>query len=163
MNGLSFPADEFEQRLAKIRGKMKAAGMNALVVTRGENIFYGSGFRASHFASWLFELHALIIPASGHPRLMTRALEREIARLQWTDSPRLYMDHENPYELLRHILGETGNTDKTIGIEERFLKVSQLKKIQRHLPSAPLIDASGLIESVAASPSPAGPTAYATA
>jgi Xaa-Pro dipeptidase len=155
VNELAFPAAEFEQRLAKIRAKMKAAGLNALVVTRGENIFYGSGFRASHFASWLSELHALIIPESGNPRLMTRALEREIARLQWTSAPSLYMDHENPYEVLRRILAETGHADKTIGVEERFLKVSQLKKIQSHLPTATFVDASGLIESVAASPSPA--------
>lgn len=155
MNQLSFPATEFEHRLAEIRARMKKAGLNAFVVTRGENIFYGSGFRASHFASWLSELHALIIPESGHPRLMTRALEREIAKLQWTETPSLYMDHENPYEVLRRILEESGNSDKTIGIEERFLKVSQLKKIQKHLPSATLFDVSGLIESVAASPSPA--------
>jgi Xaa-Pro dipeptidase len=152
---LAFPAAEFEQRLARIRAKMKAAGLNALMVTRGENIFYASGFRASHFASWLSELHALIIPESGAPRLMTRALEREIARLQWTDSPSLYMDHENPYEILRRILAETGNTDSAIGIEERFLKVSQLKKIQAHLPGAKFVDASGLVENVAASPSSA--------
>ena len=132
---------------------MKAAGINALVVTRGENIFYGSGFRASHFASWLSELHALVIPETGVPRLMTRSLEREIAKLQWTPSPHLYMDHENPYEVLRRILAETGNTDKRIGIEERFLKVSQLKKIQNVLPGASFADASGLIESVAAIPS----------
>jgi Xaa-Pro dipeptidase len=155
VDGLSFPAAEFEQRLAKIRMKMKAANLNALIVTRGENIFYGSGFRASHFASWLSELHALVIPESGAPRLMTRSLEREIARLQWTGSPSLYMDHENPYEVLLRILSESGNTAGTIGIEERFLKVSQLKKIQSHLPSATLVDVSGLIEGVAASPSPA--------
>jgi Xaa-Pro aminopeptidase len=47
---------------------MKAAGLDALILTRGENIFYGSGFRASHFASWLSELHALIVPAQGAPR-----------------------------------------------------------------------------------------------
>jgi Xaa-Pro aminopeptidase len=155
VNELAFPAAEFEQRLARIRAKMNAAGLNALVVTRGENIFYASGFRASHFASWLSELHALIIPESGNPRMMTRALEREIARLQWTDSPSLYMDHENPYEVLHRILAETGTTDRTIGIEDRFLKVSQLKKIQAHLPGAKFVDASGLIENVAASPSPA--------
>src|SRR5262245_24504185 len=108
---------------------MKARGLDALVLTRGENIFYACGFRASHFASWLSELQALVIPATCEPRMMTRALEREIARLQWTDQPSLYMDHENPYEVLRRILAETGNTGKTIGIEERFLKVSQLKKI----------------------------------
>ena len=155
MNELCFPAAEFEQRLAKIRTKMKAAGLNALVVTRGENIFYASGFRASHFASWLSELHALVIPESGHPRLITRALEREIAALQWTEAPSLYMDHENPYEVLMRILAEMGSADKTVGIEERFLKVSQLRRIQALLPSANLVDASGLVESVAASPSAA--------
>jgi Xaa-Pro aminopeptidase len=134
---------------------MKAAGLDALILTRGENIFYGSGFRGAHFASWLSELHALVIPANGESRLMTRALEREIAKLQWTASPQLYMDHENPYDLLVKILKESDNTQKTIGIEERFLKVSQLKNIQRHLPGAKFTDVSGLVESIAAKPSEA--------
>jgi Xaa-Pro dipeptidase len=153
LNELSFSAAEFEGRLAKIRERMKARALDALVLTRGENIFYGSGFRASHFASWLSELHALVIPANGAPRLLTRALEREIAKLQWTGSPRLYADHENPYEILVNILNESDNAAKIIGVEERFLKVSQLKKIQSHLPGAKLSDASGLVEAVAAVPS----------
>ena len=155
MSELSFSAAEFEQRIAKIRERMKARGLDAVVLTRGENIFYGCGFRASHFASWLSELHALVIPAAGEPRMMTRALEREISKLQWAQSPQLYMDHENPYDVLVKILNETGSAGKTIGIEERFLKVSQLRKIQQHLPNAKLADASGLVEQVAASPSPA--------
>ena len=68
MSELSFSAAEFEGRLAAIRNKMKATALDAVILTRGENIFYGSGFRASHFASWLSELHALIIPAEGAPR-----------------------------------------------------------------------------------------------
>jgi Xaa-Pro dipeptidase len=153
LSELSFPADEFERRLAGIRSRMKAAGLDALILTRGENIFYGCGFRASHFASWLSELHALIIPIDGAPRMMTRALEREIAKLQWTASPQLYMDHEDPYQVLAGILQESGNLAKTIGVEERFLKVSQLKRIARQLPDAKLVDASGLVEAVAATPS----------
>src|ERR1700741_1369170 len=134
---------------------MKARGLDALVLTRGENIFYGCGFRASHFASWLSGLHALVGSARGEPRMMTRALEREISKLQWTSSPQLYMDHENPYDVLVKILKESGNAGKAIGIEERFLQVSQLRKMQQHLPDANLFDASGLVEAVAASPSPA--------
>ena len=153
MNELSFPADEFERRLASIRSRMKTEGLDALILTRGENIFYGCGFRASHFASWLSELHALIIPTEGAPRMMTRALEREIAKLQWTASPQLYMDHEDPYQVLSRILQESGNAAKTIGVEERFLKVSQLKRITRQLPDAKIVDASGLVEAVAATPS----------
>ena len=155
LSELAFPAQEFEDRLNRIRLKMRDAALDALILTRGENIFYASGFRASHFASWLSELHALIVPLEGVPRLMTRALEREIAKLQWTESPKLYMDHEDPYELLVRILKESGNDAMRIGIEERFLKVSQLKKIQRCLPSAQFADASGLVEDVAAHPSAA--------
>jgi Xaa-Pro dipeptidase len=154
LSELSFAAVEFEQRVAKIRNKMKSAELDVLIVTRGENIFYASGFRGAHFASWLSELHALIIPMDAAPRLMTRALEREIAKLQ-TAPPQLYKDHENPYELLVRILKESGNAAKTVGIEERFLKLSQFKNIRRHLPEATLIDASGLVEGVAASPSEA--------
>jgi Xaa-Pro dipeptidase len=155
LSELSFPADEFERRLAAIRTRMKAAGLDALILTRGENIFYGCGFRASHFASWLSELHALIIPIEGAPRMMTRALEREIAKLQWTGTPHLYMDHEDPYEVLVKILVESGSAAKRIGIEERFLKVSQLRNIQRHLPAATFVDVSGTVEEVAATPSAA--------
>jgi Xaa-Pro aminopeptidase len=152
---LAFPAHELERRLAAIRARMQAAGLDALILTRGENIFYGCGFRAAHFASWLSELHALIIPSEGAPRMMTRALEREIAKLQSTDQPQLYRDHESPYELLVRILRESDNIAGTIGVEERFLKVSQLKRIQHHLPDARLVDASGLVEAVAARPSAA--------
>ncbi len=156
MSKLAFAVKEFEDRLDKIRRKMREAGLDALILTRGENIFYASGYKASHFASWLSELHAVIIPAEGAPRLMTRSLEQVTTKAQWTESPKLYMDHENPYAILVDILEETGNdANKTIGIEERFLTVGRYRKIRQYLPNAKLIDASGLVEGVAAHPSQA--------
>ena len=86
---------------------------------------------------------------------MTRSLEREATKIQFTEAPRLYMDHEDPYRVVLDILGESGNIAGTIGIEERFLKLSQFKKLQRVLPNATFVDVSGLIESVASTPSPA--------
>jgi Xaa-Pro dipeptidase len=155
LSDLAFPAHEFEKRLDRLRSKMRNSGLDVLILTRGENIFYASGFRAAHFASWLSELHALVIPMQGAPRLITRALEKEIAKIQWTMSPRLHMDHENPYAIVSDILKETGGATKRIGIEERFLKVSQLRKLQQQIPGAELVDASGLVEAVAATPSEA--------
>lgn len=155
MSALAFPAPEFEDRLCRIRLRMKEAGVDALILTRAENIFYASGFKASHFASWLSELHALIVPAQGAPRLITRALEKETTRIQWTQSPKLYKDHESPYPILAAILEESGNAAGRIGVEERFLKVSQFNQIRQHLRGARLTDASGLIERVASSPSAA--------
>jgi Xaa-Pro aminopeptidase len=132
---------------------MEAAQLDALILTRGENIFYGCGFRASHFASWLSEIHALVIPLKGELRLLTRALEREISVLQATNDPRLYKDHEDPYQLLLDILEESNTHAARVGIEERFLKVSQLNRLTSHIPKAQFVDASGLVEAIAATPS----------
>lgn len=153
MNGAIFSAPEFEDRHRRIRERMKELGVDAAILTRGENIFYGSGYKASHFASWLCELHALIIPAAGAPRIMTRSLEREAAKIQFTQSPKLYADHEDAYEVLVDILIESGNTEARLGIEERFLKLSQFKKLQECLPKASFVDVTGLVEAVAATPS----------
>jgi Xaa-Pro aminopeptidase len=151
---LAFPVREFEDRVGKIRARMNEAHLDALILTRAENIFYVSGYRASHFASWLSELHAVIIPKNAAPRLITRSLEREATKNQWTESPMLYMDHEDPYAVLAATMGELHKA-ATIGIEERFMKLSQFKKLQKCLPQARFNDASGLVERVAAAPSPA--------
>lgn len=155
MGNYVFSIQEFENRLKKVRAEMQKGALDALLLTRAENIYYMSGYKAAHFASWLTELHALIIPREGEPRLMTRSLEEEIAKDQWTKSPRIFMDHENAYDVMVSILEESGNTGKRIGVEERFLKVSQFKNIQKHLPQASFVDATNLVENVAAGPSPA--------
>jgi Xaa-Pro dipeptidase len=155
MNALAFSPQEFEERLGRIRQLIVDARLDAFVATRPENIFYVSGFRAAHIANRVSELHAVIIPAKGEPRIMTRALEAETVKTQWTKSPKLYMDHEDPYQVFLNILRESGNEGKTIGIEELFVRVSQLKKMQKYLPNATFRDASGLIEGVAAKPSKA--------
>lgn len=153
MGQLVFSHQELEDRLNRIREQMINKGLDALLLTRPQNIYYASGFKASHFASQFSELHAMVIPREGEPRIMTRALEKEMARMQWTKDPKLYMDHEDPYQLLVRILQESGNLTTRIGIEERFLTVRQFTRIRQSLPHAQFLDATGLVESVAANPS----------
>src|SRR5689334_2715630 len=106
MGNLSFPVGEFEDRLTRIRAKMTERGLTALIVTRPENMFFASGFRAAHIANRTGEFPAVIIPMNAPPRLMTRALESEVAKCQWTPSPAFFKDHENPYAILREILDD---------------------------------------------------------
>jgi len=155
MSRLVFSNQELEDRLSRIREQMVNKGLDALLLTRPQNIYYASGFKASHFASQFSELHAMVIPREGEPRIMTRALEKEMARMQWTKDPKLYMDHEDPYQILVRILQESGNLATRIGIEERFLTVRQFTRIRQSLPHAQFLDATGLVESVAANPSKA--------
>jgi Xaa-Pro dipeptidase len=146
---------EYESRLGRTRERMSEAGLDALIVTRPENIFYLTNYRAAHIAARTTELHAAVIPRQGEPRIMTRAVEKLTVRTQWTADPRLFKDHENPYAILVNILEESGSEAGTIGIEERFLTFSQYKKIRAALPGATFNDITGMVESLTAQPSSA--------
>jgi Xaa-Pro dipeptidase len=153
MNDFAFPVPEFEQRLSAIRRKMQERNLDAIIILRPENIFYASGFRAAHIAFRTAEFPALIVPAKGDVRLMTRSLEAEATKMQWTPRPVLYKDQEDPYAMLLEVLKESKSEGGRIGIEERVVKLSQFKKAQAKLPNATFVDMSGLIESVSAAPS----------
>lgn len=152
---LAFSSDEFSRRLAKVQEKIVERGLSALILTRPQNIYYLSGFRASHFAGQLSELHTLVVPTSGLPRLMTRALEKGIAQLQWTKDPYLHMDHEDPYLVLQRTFDDMQISKGPIGIEERFVSVRQFYKIKNVLPGAEFIDTTGLVEAIAVQSTPA--------
>lgn len=155
MSALSFPSQEFESRLQNIRRQMSSKGLNALVLSRPQNIYYASGYRGAIIASWTSQIHVLVIPDSGEPRIMTRALEGETVKTQWTKNPVLYLDHEDPFKVVHDILAESGNTSGKIGIEEGFLSLRQVKGIQKVIPNAKFVDATGLVEGVRATPSKA--------
>lgn len=152
---LAFTAAEFAARDRQIRLAVSGRGLDLLLITRGENIFYACGYRASHFASWLSEFHALVVPAEGPPRLIARALERGVAMEQWSPRPVLYQDHEDPYVALKTIADELGRPMRTIGIEERFLKVSQMRRLSATFPHVSFVDVSGLVAKIAGRPSAA--------
>jgi Xaa-Pro dipeptidase len=149
-----FTRDEIAQRVSRVQAAAKRMGVSTLILTRPQNIYYLSGFRASHFAGQLSELHALVVPTEGLPRLMTRALEKSIAELQWSERPRFYMDHENPYTLLQDILRENNIRADQVGIEERFLSVRQLSRIKQVSPQTQYQDVTGLVEAIAVKCSP---------
>jgi Xaa-Pro dipeptidase len=155
MTSLPFSLEEFEGRWSRIQAVLNERQLDALVVTRPENIFYASGYRAAHIAHLTSPLHALVVPATGAPRLIARALESETVKTQWTQAPRLWRDHEDPYPLIVDILSETDSQNGRIGIEGNSMVVNQLNRLRATLPDASVVDASGLVEGLAASPSPA--------
>jgi len=107
MNSLPFSKKEYRQRLEKIRGRMSEQGLDALILTRAQNIYYVSGYRAA-VMNWTLPLLALVVPIKGEMRFMTRLIESATADTQLAPDPRKYKDHENPYALLAELLEETG-------------------------------------------------------
>ena len=151
---MPFSIEEYKERLEKTRQKMTSLGLDALILTKPDNIFYVSGYGASTISTSIGPLHALVVPAKGEPRLITRLVEEAtVAETQWTKEPRLHRDDEDPFNLLVGILQESGNTSGMIGIEKNFVTVRQMERMRQVLPSSEFNDATGLVESVSARPS----------
>lgn len=153
MGSLPFTDQEYGARLAQVREKMAQDGLDALIVTGPENIYYMSGYRGV-LASAISPLMAVVIPAKGAPRLITRSLEVRVANDQWTRQPVLFMDHEDPFPRLAQILSESGATQGMIGVEEANLTVWRLNRMKQALPQAKFKDASRMVKSLMAIPSP---------
>lgn len=147
MNSLPFSKEEYQQRLEKVRGRMSERGLDALILTRAQNIYYLSGYRAA-VMNWTLPLLALLVPAKGDMRLMTRLIESATADTQLAPRPRKYKDHENPYAVLAELLLEGGVGSGQVGVEESFLSAFQLNQIRKALPGAKLQDASWLVERI---------------
>jgi len=152
MESLPFTAKEYEEREANVRKAMSEKGFDALIVTGPENMYYLSGFRAA-LTSGISPLMAIVVPAKGELKLITRSLEVRAAARQWTKNPVLFKDHEDPFELLAGILRECGAASGVIGIEETNLSVWRLNRIKMALPQAQFKDESGIVKGLAAIPS----------
>ena len=147
MNVLSFSKQEYRQRLEKIRGRMSERGLDALILTRAQNIYYINGYRAA-VMNWTLPLLALVVPISGELRFMTRLIESATADTQLAPNPRKYKDHENPYAVLAELIHESGCALGQVGVEESFLSAFQSNQIKNALPKAKLLDVSWLVEGI---------------
>ncbi|MFC8076686.1 M24 family metallopeptidase [Streptomyces sp. NPDC057307] len=92
-----FPPQEYEQRVAVIRGAMERHGLDVLLVTAPEDIHYLCGLdHQDHFA-----VTGLVVPLDGEPVLVERAMEAATAAAQ-TDGVRHcgYGDATDPADAL---------------------------------------------------------------
>jgi Xaa-Pro dipeptidase len=134
--------------------------IDGLVLTRPENIYYLSNFRAAPIAAWTARFHALAIPAVGEPRLLARLLEAASAASQWTSEPLLVADHQDPFhELAQAIRGDRNwQGARRIGVEQRYLSVAQSDALARAFTdvemTVELVDVTGEVEAIAAELSP---------
>lgn len=69
-----FPPEEFEDRRNRVRAAMQKQGIDALLISTPENIYYLTGL--DHMGYFAYQL--LVLPARGEPMLITRAMERAI-------------------------------------------------------------------------------------
>lgn len=141
----AFTVAEFQARLERVQKAMAARGVDALLVTRPQNVYYLTGFRSmgAGLAAGMGNIHAALVPPAGTPTLFMRALEsRTAAKYCWTEIEP-YRDYEDAYAAIARRL-PAGT--RRLGIEYVEITALQLERLRRAAPAVETPDVSGLIE-----------------
>ena len=124
---------------------MDERGLDALLLTTPENIYYLTGYQTPGYYYFI----GLIVPFSGDPILIPPPHEESlIASYSVVDDYRLFGDTESPLLGVAGVLNEVGLSRGSIGVEydSWFLKIREYMLLRSAMPEARLHDASGLVE-----------------
>ncbi|RJG46419.1 Xaa-Pro peptidase family protein [Mesorhizobium sp. DCY119] len=147
----AFPRQEYEARQARARQNLVEAGIDALVVTGPENIFYLTGQQTPGY----YTFQALVLPAEGDPVFVIRQLEyfNFIANTFISDAE-VYQDGDEPVGFLVALIEKRGLASKRVAIDKRgwFLPIAVYETLQARLGT--IHDGAGVIEKLRAIKSP---------
>lgn len=141
---IAFSPEEFDRRLAQARQRMQEKGLDALVVSRPENVYYLSGFHTMGY----WDPIALVIPPVGEPIHLQFAFETfNVERMsRWTNVVG-YMTDEDPMHKLATILLDVSSDSTVIGYEKLGWFTTEFHwDILRSACSRQLVDGSGVVD-----------------
>ena len=149
-----FTKSEYDARHEAVRRGMAARGLDLLLLSAPENIFYLTGL--DHWG--YFTPHILAIPSEGEMTLITRAMEKVTVEHQVSNAHFSgHGDHETAAEAFGRVFAARLHQLKRIGIEawSSGLPHGLARALQRQSPLAEWIDASGLVDDLRLVKSPA--------
>lgn len=140
-----FPPEEFEKRLAQVRWQMNARNLQALLITKPENIYYLCGLDHQGF----FAYHGLVVGPDGPLTLVTRRMEQvtivdHIPQVEFVG----HTDSEDPAAVTADVLRNRGHNRDRIGIEtdSHACTPARYEAILRNLPNAEWVDTTWLVD-----------------
>lgn len=150
---LSFSREEYAQRLAKVRQAMQGQGIELLLVTDPSNMAWLTGYDG-----WSFYVHQCVLLArEGEPVWYGRGQDAHGAKRT------VFMHHDNivgypdsyvqaperhPMDYLcQQVLAPRGWSTLRLGVEmdNYYFSAAAYLALQKHLPAATLVDATGLV------------------
>lgn len=140
-----FDLEEYETRLLGVRARMAARGIDALVTTTPENIFYLTGYQTPGYYFFL----ALVVSMDSDPVLIPPPHEESlVAAFSWVDDYRIYPDTSDGVSTAIEVLRELRLTNSKIAIElgSWFPTSGDLLRLGDGLPRANVVDSNGLVE-----------------
>lgn len=146
-----FPPEEFAGRMAKTRAGLEANGIDVLIVTGPENIFYLTGQQTPGYYTY----QALLVPLEGEPVFIVRELEmHNLVANSFVSSIEAYPDNADPVAVTLETIDKQGWRNRRFALDKRgwFLPIAVYEAILEGLGS--VADSAGLIERIRVVKSP---------
>jgi len=145
MTHQAFTVEEFTERVARVQKAMAERGLDAVLVTRPQNVYYLTGFRSlgAGLAAGMGQIHAALVPAAGTPTLFIRALETKAAAKYCWSAVEPYRDYEDAYAVIARTLPAGA---RRFGVEYLEITALQMERLRRACPSVEVQDVSLLVE-----------------
>lgn len=151
----SFEQAEFDNRLARLRARMRAEGLDGMIIHSPEDICWLTGFDSCGYYSYQ---HLMVGLDEGSETLLTRAVEVGIVRATPGVRNAVYWaDRDDPIAIGAALARQAGLEKARIGVQESslHLKVSEYRRLAATLDGATLVDASAILPRLRLVKSPA--------
>ncbi|MEQ8694875.1 MAG: Xaa-Pro peptidase family protein [Gammaproteobacteria bacterium] len=142
-----FSEQELAGRVERARKLLSERGIDVMIVTGPENIFYLTGQQTPGYYTY----QALLLPVDAEPIFIVRQLElNNLVANSYLKNVRPYLDNADPVTETISAIEDMGWSGKRIAIDERgwFLPIAIYKALLEKLGN--LSDASGVIETLRA-------------
>ncbi|MDG2405801.1 MAG: Xaa-Pro peptidase family protein [Paracoccaceae bacterium] len=147
----TFSKEELEGRVTATRGVMAERGIDVMIVTGPENIYYLTGQQTPGYYTY----QALLVPIDADPVFIVRQLElNNLVANSFVKDIHPYLDNADPVDVTSKLINDMGWQSKHIAIDERgwFLPIAIYKALLSKLGD--LGNAAGVVESLRAIKSP---------
>lgn len=132
-------------RIQSLLSELQKNQLDSMLISTPANVYYLSNYLTDPHE----RIVAVYVSTTLDPVLILPAMEAEDAkRAGWNYSMIDYHDHENPWELFKSFLEESGNLPGTIGVEEDNLTLSRYHNIKTILPNSTIKNAQELLSTL---------------
>lgn len=138
---LAFPLPEYASRVARLRERMAAAGVDVLVIDEFEHLAYFTGHTPT---AAMYQ--CCLMPAGGEPVLVVRSLDAPMLKeASWVRDHVLFDDSQDPVAITADALAARGWERARIGYESdsHIMLVARLEALKARLSAATFVDFGG--------------------
>jgi Xaa-Pro dipeptidase len=148
-----FDSKEYADRIAALRARMAALGVEAVLLDEIEPMIWIGGYGSS-----LNRWRCLIVPLDGEPFIVIRALDAAPCRqASWVQTVLTYRDWEDPMPVLAEALRAHGLAEAKLGFDFQSyaMSVGRFARLREVLPQLRPVDTGPVVNELRLIKSPA--------